>query len=933
LTDEGLAPAVTLPEPLCRRSPGSPGKTAHRSSVRASTPMKIMTLGFFALAGRRSPAPLIALVLGAVFVAAPYSTWSELLLYDVAALLMFVMALTGWRSSTGRDRRFPACVTLAIGAFLLGELVWWAFLSLGLDPYPSIADGAFLSGYVPLAAAAAVLVADGQSHRDRSSWLDAGILTAVAGLVVWRVLMEPHVGDPSVSGLYTAVTLAYPLADLVVLGSMLVFLFSSALRDRRSMLFSCGVVATMTGDLVFAYQDLHGTFVDGSWVTFAWILGYVLIGTAAVTPPDRARFARDDVSIGRGRLVCTLLAVVVPQAVIAMELTDSHESGHGSVGVALGVSVVTLVLVSLRMWGLLGRARAVEQRRGADRLSTVIHHSADAVLLVDDSFHVSFASPAVANLTGVDPDVCSGLVVTSWFADDADDFARQLEQLALMPIGAVIPVEGRFASSDGSMRFVEGTACNLLDDGTIDSIVITLRDVSVRRELEEQLERRAFHDGLTGLANRALFVDRLRHALARTTRSADRGLAVVFIDLDDFKAVNDGMGHAVGDELLQKVADRLRACLRRGDTIARFGGDEFAILLEDVTCPVHARELAESVIEILRLPMDVGDLYLAVPASVGVAFAVADSTNESLMRDADIAMYSAKAQGKYRVVVFDDKLRDRARERLSMKMQLPQALVAGEFHLCYQPIYDIGAEQTLNGFETLIRWNHPSRGAVAPLDFVPLAEDTGDIIDIGRWVLEEACQQAAAWNERVGSPLTMSVNVSAVQLHHAGFLADVRRILESTGLPGRLLILEITESVLMEHQTVEGILDDLRALEVGIAIDDFGTGYSSLSYLRQFPVTSLKIDRSFVADLAATRYPGLVRSIISIADALGLGTVAEGVETADQLDLLVAADCHVAQGFFLGEPQPSGEIDALLRAVRHAPHRQIDDRLVKTSTG
>jgi diguanylate cyclase (GGDEF)-like protein/PAS domain S-box-containing protein len=868
---------------------------------------------FSALACLKTKAPIVALALGAVYTIAPYSMWSELIFYDLAVLIMFVVAFAGWRRSDDDARRFAGCVTLALGAFFIGEIIWWAFTAGGVDPFPSIADGAFLFGYLPLAAAAAVLAADGRRHRDRSAWLDAGILTAVAGLVVWQVLMEPHLGDPSVSGLYTAVTLAYPLADLVVLGAMLVFSLSRQARDRRSILFFAGVVATLAGDLTFAYQDIHGELVDGDWVNVIWIVGYVFIGAAAATPPDRTRVGVDDADTGRGRLICTLLAVLVPQGVIAMELTDPHPSGHGAIAVAVGVSVVTLVLVSLRMWGLLGRMRAVEQRRGADRLSTVIHHSADAVFLVDGQYRVTFASPTASALAGIAPEACIGATVASWFADDDGAFARQLENLAAMPIGAVVPLAGRFASSDGSARFVEGTACNLLHDGTIDSFVVTLRDVSVRRELEAQLERRAFHDGLTGLANRALFVDRLTHALARANRADDSGLAVVFIDLDDFKAVNDGMGHAVGDELLQKVADRLRACLRPGDTIARFGGDEFAILLENLTCAEHARTLAENVIEILRLPMDVGDLYLAVPASVGVAFAVADSTYESLMRDADIAMYSAKDQGKYRVVVFDDKLRDLARERLSMKVQLPQALVAGEFHLCYQPIYDIGDVRTLSGFETLIRWNHPTRGPIAPLDFVSLAEDTGDIIDIGRWVLEQACKQAVVWNEHAETPLMMSVNVSAVQLHHAGFLAEVRRVLAATGLPGCLLTLEITESVLMEHERVEGILKDVRALGVGIAIDDFGTGYSSLSYLRQFPVTSLKIDRSFVADLATTRDAGLVRSIISIADALGLGTVAEGVETADQLELLAAADCHVAQGFFLGMPQLPEEIDELLR--------------------
>jgi len=852
------------------------------------------------------------MVLGVAYVVVPPSGWSELLLYRSAVLIMVLAAWWGWRHSAAADRRFALLVTLALGAFLAGELIWWAYRVQGLDPYPSLADVAFLLGYLPLAAAAAALAAGGRHDRDRSRWLDAGILTAVAGLIVWQVLMEPHVGDPSVSFLDTAVTLAYPLADLIVLGYLLVFLFSRAARDRRSDRFTAGVIAMLTADLVFSYQSLQGTYVEGGLLDLGWIIGYVLIGAAAVTAPDRTRKVGDGVEVGRGRLLGTLLVVLVPQGVIVMKVADLQAFGLDTMSAAIGVAVVTLVLVSLRMWDLAGQARAVEQRRGEKRLSTIIHHSADVVFLVDRDHCVSFASPVVVDLAEVEPEACVGMAITSWFPEDPDSIVRQLESLALMPSGAVAPLEGRFVSATGSRRFVEGTACNLLGDPDVNSFAITLRDVTVRRELEEQLERRAFHDELTGLANRALFADRVTHALSRTIRAPMGGLAVVFIDLDDFKAVNDGMGHAVGDELLVKVADRLRQCFRPADTIARFGGDEFAILLEDVTSSDQAYKIAERAVEVLRLPMDVSDISLSVPASVGIAFAVPDSTTESLMRDADIAMYSAKAHGKSRVVVFDGRLREAASDRLTLKVELPQALPAGQFTLVYQPIHDTDDAHTLRGFEALIRWNHPTRGHVPPLDFIPLAEETGDIIDIGCWVLEQACHQAAAWNNQSTSPLTMAVNVSAVQLRDPRFVAEVRQVLDSTGLSGSLLTLELTESVLIEHQDVEVLLHELRSLGVGIAIDDFGTGYSSLSYLRRFPVTSVKIDRSFINELASSHDVGLVKSIIQIAEALGLTTIAEGVETNDQLDLLAAIDCHLAQGFYLGRPQPREQIDELL---------------------
>jgi diguanylate cyclase (GGDEF)-like protein len=856
--------------------------------------------------------PGATVALAVAYTLVPVSAWSELILFDGAALMALVGALVGWRRSIGDDRRFPLAAALALGCFAVGELTWWTFTARGLDPFPSIADGAYLLGYLPVAGAAAVLASTGGKQRDKSAWLDAGILTAVAGLICWAVLLEPNVNDQSVSGIDRAVTLSYPLVDLMVLGFLLVLLLSRVARDGRCSLFAAGVGLTLSADLAFAYQDIQGSFSPGGALDLTWLSGYALISAAALAPAGRYTEVAEDAGMGAGRLVCTVLAVLVPQAAIASELLAARLWGWRTLSIAVGVATLTLFLVSLRMWGLIGRARRHEQRRGTDRLSTVIHHSTDAIVLVDGTYRISFASPAFGVLAGMAPIDCVGTSLLQWLDNEHDAVVRQFDNLQSMPSGAVVPLEGLFTSNDDVALAVEGTACNLLFDPSIASFVVTLRDVSIRRELEAQLERRAFHDDLTGLANRALFADRVTHALTRLARSPETGLAVVFLDLDDFKAVNDGMGHAAGDELLEKVADRLRTCLRPADTIARFGGDEFAVLLEDITSADQAREFADRIVEVLRLPVELGDLYLAVPVSAGVALASPDSTNESLMRDADLAMYSAKAKGKCCVVVFDDTLRQFARERLTLKVEIPQALRAGEFELYYQPIYDMSGKNVLSGFEALLRWNHPKRGEVGPLDFVPLAEETGDIVDIGRWVLEQACLQAVTWNRQVDVPLSMSVNVSAVQLHHSGFVDDVRGVLQSSGLPGSLLTIEITESVFVEHQRVAEILDQLRTLGIGIAIDDFGTGYSSLAYLKRFPVTSVKIDRSFVMDLVAGRDVGIVRSIIAMADALVLSTVAEGVENIEQLQLLSALDCGLAQGYFLGVPQRAAQIAVLL---------------------
>ena len=381
------------------------------------------------------------------------------------------------------------------------------------------------------------------------------------------------------------------------------------------------------------------------------------------------------------------------------------------------------------------------------------------------------------------------------------------------------------------------------------------------------------------------------------------------------------MGHSAGDEVIRGVAARIRSCVRPGDTVARLGGDEFTVLVEDIPSGAHVTSLARRLLEVLQLPIDVNGVSLAVPASVGVTFATHESTAESLLRDADIAMYSAKSEGKGRVTIFDATLRDVAVRRLALKVELPEALRLEQFRLAYQPIVDTQTKD-ICGFEALIRWQHPERGLVSPAEFIPAAEETGAIVDIGRWALEEACRQAVVWNRTWPEPLAINVNVSALQLHQPGFKDELCEILRTTGLDPSLLVLELTESVLVKQQRVEAILAELRSVGVGIAIDDFGTGYSSLSYLQRFPVTSVKVDKSFVADLSIGRKAGIVQSILSIGEAFGLTTVAEGVEKPEQLELLAHLGCDRAQGFLLGKPVWPGEIDGTLEIKRMAVARR-----------
>ncbi len=607
--------------------------------------------------------PFIALAVGIVYLVTPPAAWSLLLLYDGVVVLMTGVAVWGWRHSTDVDRRFNLFIALWSGSFLTGELIWWVLTHRGIDPFPSAADGFFLAGYVALAGAVAAVSATTRRERDRSAWLDAPVLTAVSMILLWQLMIEPYL-DRELSTFTVSVAVAYPVADLIVLGSILALLLTGSVRDRRAALLTAGTLFMLAGDAASTQESLSESFVAGRLMDLAWILAYVLIGTAAITP-GRPAVTRTNREAGAGRLVLTLVAVVVPQAVIALEVADRLTFGFDRLTVALVSATVILIIVVVRLWWLMGRTRAFEQRRGENRLAALIHRSADAIVLIDRDHRVSFASPATENLAGLAPESSLGMVMTSWFPDDPEGLSRRLDDLVSMPAGSVIALAERMVSVDQTTRFVEGTACNLLDDPDIRAIVVTTRDVTDRRELEAQLEWRAFHDDLTGLANRALFADRVVHALGKARLTPSAGIALLFLDLDDFKAVNDSMGHAAGDQLLQHVAARLSSCLRASDTIARLGGDEFAILLDDVRSPEQARDVANLVVEVLREPTDVAGIHIGVHASVGVAVGLHDSTDESLMRDADTAMYRAKSEGKGCVVVFDDMMQDAARTGLA----------------------------------------------------------------------------------------------------------------------------------------------------------------------------------------------------------------------------------------------------------------------------
>jgi diguanylate cyclase (GGDEF)-like protein/PAS domain S-box-containing protein len=447
-------------------------------------------------------------------------------------------------------------------------------------------------------------------------------------------------------------------------------------------------------------------------------------------------------------------------------------------------------------------------------------------------------------------------------------------------------------------------------------LIFQIQDITHRKRAEQQLVHEALHDALTGLPNRAWFMEQLQVSLDLVHSQKDRLFAVLFLDLDRFKLINDSIGHMVGDQLLIGIANRLSHCVRPGDKVARLGGDEFTILLDDIRSVSEATEVADRIQKHLSKPFNVGGYETFTTVSIGIALSNPDYKRpEDFLRDADTAMYQAKSLGKARHVIFDKGMHARAVNLLQLETDLRRAIDRGEFFIEYQPIVELRSGR-LTGFEALVRWQHPERGSVFPDRFIAVAEETGFIVQIGQWVLLEACLQMQRWNEKHSplTPLSISVNLSGRQFVHSNLLEQITQILEVTGLDPRSLKLEITESVVMESvESAAGTLEKLRALGVELSIDDFGTGYSSLSYLHRLPIDTLKIDRSFVSRMAEnSENKEIVRTIIMLARTLGMGVIAEGVETKEQAELLRELECQCVQGYLVSKPLDAGETDRMI---------------------
>ena len=605
-----------------------------------------------------------------------------------------------------------------------------------------------------------------------------------------------------------------------------------------------------------------------------------------------------------------------------------------------GLAALVLLFDFYAVYQNLQLHRIRRQLAERDQLFQLIsENAADMIALVDSDGRRLYNSPAYQKVLGYSPeDLKNTSSIEQIHPDDRPRVLKAAEKARLSGQGE--RVEYRIRHKDGSWRTLESTACAIRNArGQTDKLVIVNRDITERKRAEEMLVHNAFHDGLTNLPNRALFLDRLQHALTLSKKHLNYKFAVLLIDVDEFKIINDSLGHTAGDELLIQIGQRLKESVRRADmvsrprmseglsrpanddTLARLGGDEFTILLDDIRHPIEAVRVAERVQEELAAPFVVNQEQIVISASIGIASSTSPHTQaEDLVRDADIAMYRAKRAGKARCEVSDTAMHASALKRLRLEADLRKALDHEEFRVYYQPIVSLQTGK-ITGFEALTRWQRPE-GVLSPVDFIAVAEEIGLIIPMNRQLLREACEHLRSWQSEFPSspPLTMSVNITPREFAQPDLANEIRKSLELTGVDPGCLQLEIIETTAMEDAEQSGhVLSQLKALGVRLSIDDFGTGYSSLSRLRRIPVDTLKIDRAFISHMDSdTESREIVRIIIMLAHNLGLKVVAEGTETEEHVNLLQQLNCEMAQGYFFSRPADDQAMATLLTSNQNA---------------
>jgi diguanylate cyclase (GGDEF)-like protein/PAS domain S-box-containing protein len=816
---------------------------------------------------------------------------------------------------------------LAVGQLLFvgGDVLAYNYAALfGVAlPSVSVADVLYLSCYPVTGVGLLVLIRRSNPGRDWASLLDSAIVTIGVGVLSWVFLIAPLAHNAALPLGTKLVAIAYPLSDVLILGLAVRMAVSTRRRGASYYLVIGALVAVLAANSGYGWSLLHSVGGVGTLLTAGWIAAHLLFGAAALHP-SMATMSQSAVQKGKltpARIVMIAAATLIAPVTIVVRSSTAGSSEDVVVG---GAAVVIFALVVMRMVGLARDSAAlgegVARIESEMRLSALVQHSTDVILVLAPDTLVEYVSPSVLAIFGYAPADLLGDRMLDYLApEDQAHFEPALAALLAHASPSSEAFEFRIRHRDGRLVHTECRITNLLSNAVVGGVVVNLRNITERKQFEEQLTYQAFHDPGTRLANRALFHDRVEHALNRR-RDTSEMLAVLFLDLDAFKNVNDTFGHLAGDGVLATIAMRLRSALRAGDTVARMGGDEFAVLLEDVIDETAVSAIVEKLLEAIAAPLSLDGREVIIQCSVGIAVAgSADDgvplTVEALVRDADVAMYQAKAAAGHTYRHFKPEMHEAIIKQLALRADLKAAIAAEGLTVAYQPIFDV-ASGRIAGYEALLRWEHGARGSVSPATFIPAAEESGLIIPLGRWVLNRACSDAMSLpaDEPLAPPRSVSVNISARQLARVEIVDEVRDALHSSGLHPHRLVLEITESVMINDlERATERLGALRELGVQIAVDDFGTGYSSLSYLSQLPIDILKIDKRFIDSVDADDKDGrLTTAIIGLARVLELRCVAEGVERHAQLERLKDLGCDYAQGFLLARPMNADALRELL---------------------
>lgn len=860
-------------------------------------------------------------------------SWTRSFAPQVVALVAIVCA---WRAGgelafDRGTRRFWKTVAGALAIFPIARVaidfvvrpVSPPAADLAVMITPVVAEVVLLLGFLCLPSAPRSAVDRAKLLLDISTVGVAGVLVTWYGL--WMI------GGSSIAVRPFAILHAHATLELIVILVASVLWRRTVLQHRANVLVVLSTALLLQFIVhVLAIVQMTQGITNFDVVRIVAPVSFALIAVAAWVSIATVMHRQARVRSERDQLTASMIpfAAVLPGFALLLKLAISGTPAGGTqplLGLAIGVVVLTALAFARQFTSTKDSVRLLAEstaRNNEARFQALVQHSSDVIMILDPDGTIRYASPSMALVFGHDPaKLVSSRIEAILHPEDLSSALQFLEELARSHrsrTGGATPGalkrEWRIRHANGAWLTVDNVGTNLLSEPVIRGLVLNTRDVTEQSVIKQQYMHQAFHDPLTDLANRSLFLYQVGHALARAQRQSN-AVTVLFLDLDNFKTVNDSLGHAAGDRLLVDAARRLATCVRDSDLIARLGGDEFAVLVEDTDSVDEVLAIADRVGVALSKPFVLGAKEVFVNASIGIARSARGESTDELVRNADVAMYVAKTRGKGQHVLFEPEMHKAALDRLVVEADLRRAIEHDEFMLQYQPIVALETGDII-GAEALVRWMCRDRGTVPPGLFIPIAEETGLIVPIGRWVLRRACREAKRWTDERGLPVRITVNLSGRQLQEPGIVDDVRQALADSGLAAAQLVLEITESMLMHNTELSmARLNALKALGISLAIDDFGTGYSSLSYLQRYPIDILKIDKAFVDVIdKGGEGPVLASAIVALGETLRMNTVAEGIETEAQRGHLLTLGCELGQGYLFAPPLDAEDFWHLLLA-------------------